>query len=518
MRVHPLVRAGIAVLGAVIVSVRSTPAGATPNSAVFIGHRTPTAAQVRLRGLLRTIPGCGATRNATLLLRAAQCSQASAGSTATSRIAAPGVAPTSVLYSFTGREDGGGGHILEVSGLVQDRTGALYGTTYNGGDPGPFCAFQCGVAFKLTPPSPGQPGWKETVIHAFTNIDGDGANPYSGLIADDSGALYGTTQFGGADESGCGGLGCGTIFKLTPPAHGQTGWTQSVLYTFTGVNGDGYGPVSGLFLDSRGALYGTTPFDSSGSCGGLGCGNVFKLTPSGPGQHVWSESILHAFTGGADGANPFAGVIVDRRGNVYGDASGGTAVPLQAGVIFKLTPPAWGRTAWTDTVLYSFGGAPDGNTPAYVQLIGDGNALYGMTLGGGSGCVSANGGGCGLVFRLAPPARGQGPWTESVLHSFNGDDGAFPDGRLLVNRGALYGTTSSGGASAGSPSGSGTVFQLTPPASRQAGWAFNLLHAFTGTPDGAHSTAGLTAGTHGDLYGTTTVGGAYGFGTVFVVR
>jgi uncharacterized repeat protein (TIGR03803 family) len=531
MRVHPFARACIAVLGVAIISAGSIPTSAMPTGSIASPAKpiTSTAARARRSRMQRALlPGCEALRRAALPMLATRCSQTWAtGSTASSRTAATGIASTSVLYAFNGLEDGG----RAESDLVGDGTGALYGTTYLGGDQGPFCASLCGVVYKLMPPAPGQTKWKESVIHTFTNANGDGANPSAGLITDEHGALYGTTQIGGADESGCFTLGCGTVFKLTPPGRGRSGWTETVLHTFTGVNGDGYAPVASLLLDRRGALYGTTPFDLSGGCGGLGCGNVFKLTPPAPGQHAWTESILYAFTGGADGGQTFSGVIADERGNLYGTASGGTAIGLSAGVVFKLTAPTSGRTAWTQTVLHSFGGAPDGNMPSNVGLVGFGNALYGMTIAGGFGCSIY--GGCGLVFGLTPPTHGQGPWIESVLHSFSGGDGANPFGRLLVYRGALYGTTENGGQVAGSPFGPGTIFKLAPPASVTSGWTFSLLHAFGGTPDGSSSVAGLTAD-HGALYGTTQLGGgdeapaatvcSFGFGTitgcgtVFVVR
>ena len=171
------------------------------------------------------------------------------------------------------------------------------------------------------------------------------ANPKAGLIADNQGALYGTTASGG------GNCGCGTFFKLTPPARGQTAWTETVLYSFFkgGIDGDGTGPVGSLIADNRGALYGTT-FGRVNPNLGI----VFKLTPPGKGQTAWTEIVLCTLFG-----NSNAGLIADKKGVLYGTTFQGPG----AGGVFGLTPPAKGQTTWTETVLYTFKGGSDGANP-----------------------------------------------------------------------------------------------------------------------------------------------------------
>lgn len=198
-----------------------------------------------------------------------------------------------VLYSFTGKKDG----VYPFAGLVQDASGNFYGTTVSGG------AKNKGTLFKVTPAG------TETVVHSFG--EGDGKQPYAGLIMDAQGNLYGTTDLGGA-------FGYGTVFKVTPAG------TETLLYTFTGGT-DGGSPFAGLLLDARGNLYGTT------YRGGLyNEGTVFEVSASG------TEGVLYSFTGGADGASPQAGLVMDAQGNLYGTASAGGS--SGAGAVFEVTP------------------------------------------------------------------------------------------------------------------------------------------------------------------------------------
>jgi uncharacterized repeat protein (TIGR03803 family) len=180
----------------------------------------------------------------------------------------------------------------------------------------------------------------ETVIHSFSAPPSSGgSSPQAGLIANKEGALYGTTSGGGAVVSGT--QSEGIVFKLTPPAKGQTTWTETVLHSFVGGT-DGASPYAGLIADERGALYGTT----SGG-GTANWGTVFKLTPPAKGQTTWTETGLYSFLSGSDGAFPQAGLIADKQGALYGTTlyggSGGN------GTVFKLTPPARGQTATADT-------------------------------------------------------------------------------------------------------------------------------------------------------------------------
>jgi uncharacterized repeat protein (TIGR03803 family) len=300
----------------------------------------------------------------------------------------------------------------------------------------------------------------ETVLYTFAGAS-DGHVPFAGLIANEQGTLYGTTNAGGIGNNG-------TVFKLTPPPKGQTGWTETVLYSFCSQPScsDGAAPLAGLIADERGALYGTT----SGGGGSGGYGTVFKLTPPPKGQTAWTETVLHSFARGSDGGGPYAGLIADKQAALYGTtAAGGTG---SNGTVFKLTPPPKGQTAWTPAVLYSFCSQPscsDGAAP-FAGLIADKRgALYSTTNFGGSG---TNGGygvpyGGGTVFKLTPPPKGQTTWKETVLYSFcslsSCADGINPYASLIADgKGALYSTTSSGGVSSAVPCCYGTVFKLTP--------------------------------------------------------
>ncbi len=163
------------------------------------------------------------------------------------------------------------------------------------------------------------------MLYGFTG----GGDPEAGLIMDASGALYGTTEHGGGDDSG-------TVFMLTPPVAGETRWTETVLHTFTG-GADGFAPLAGLIMDASGALYGTT-WSGGPGCVGANCGTVFKLTPPASGETRWTETVLHSFTGGADGADPGAGVIMDASGALYGTTVNGGGRAPRCGTVFKVVP------------------------------------------------------------------------------------------------------------------------------------------------------------------------------------
>jgi uncharacterized repeat protein (TIGR03803 family) len=279
--------------------------------------------------------------------------------------------------------------------------GALYGTTYEGGLDCKLAG--CGVVFRLTYSPSNSPPWTFTVLHRFNNDDG--AYPSARLIADPQGALYGTTYEGGQ-------YGYGTVFKLMPPTNGKGAWTQTVLYSFCSQSGcdDGSYPAAGLVRDAKGALYGTTYEGGTASaCGATGCGTVFKVTPPAKGQTAWTETVLHSFSGGHDGAFPTSALIADEKGALYGTASEGGDYDF--GTIFKLTPPATGGTAWTPSVLYTFTGLTDGSYPAAGLIADPKGALYGTAYeggynGGSGACNFFNG--CGTVFKLSLPGPGNG--------------------------------------------------------------------------------------------------------------
>ncbi len=258
----------------------------------------------------------------------------------------------STLYSFALGSSG----VFPVGGVSFDRAGRLYGTASEGGP------YTDGVVFDLGPLTVFN--WYEIVAHAF-GAPGDGALPYSSLIFDANGNAYGTTDQGGVSNAG-------TVFKLAPNRL-TFGSTETVLYSFTGricgQSPDGAGPVAGVTFDSAGNLYGTT------ECGGAyGRGTVFKLTRNSGG--TWTESVIYAFQGGNDGANPIASVIFDGAGNLYGTTAYGGR--LTDGTIFKLTPS---HDSWTETTLYTFSYS-DGASPGSVIFDGAGN-LYGTTSSGG---------------------------------------------------------------------------------------------------------------------------------------
>ena len=338
--------------------------------------------------------------------------------------------------------------------------------------------------------APAFPASKEKVLYHFHG--NDGANPYAvSLVFDASGNLYGTTSGGGSG-------GGGTVFQLAPQENGK--WSEKVLRNFSYTQGNGGAlPAAGVILDSTGNLYGT-----ASNNGATGHGAVFELTPGANGK--WTEEILTDFGDGKPGAGPFASVIFDAEGNLYGTGSFGGA--HGDGTVFQLTPGANGR--WAIKTLHSFHGSDGSRSFAGVIFDGSGN-VYGTTTGGGaySGCQDDVG--CGTVFQLSP--SGSGKWTEKVLHSFGkGDDGQTPDAGLILNAaGNLYGTTYYGGGH-----GQGIVFELIPSANGK--WSEKVLHNFCavhGCADGANPYAGLVADQLGNLYGTAVQGGTNGKGVVF---
>lgn len=357
-----------------------------------------------------------------------------------------------VLYSFCATGDGfycTDGEYPDA-GLVRDDAGSLFGTTSGGGAGG------AGTAFELTPNKSGT-AWTHKVLYRFCGQGGgnctDGAYPEAELLRDAAGRLYSTTQYGGAVNEG-------TVFALTPPAAGKTRWSEKVLYSFCQLAdcADGAYPVAGLIEDASGNLYGTTEYGGTRTVGA-----VFELTPPPAGETAWTETVLYSFctlVGCSDGEYPEARLIRDPSGNLYGTTYYGGAD--DEGVVFELTPPATGQTAWTETVLYSFcaqADCTDGERPEARLSRDPSGTLYGTTSEGGAYDA-------GTVFALTPPSGGATLWTETVLHSFcarggkDCTDGSYPDAGLNLDaQGNLFGTTNEGGAFGGGDSG-GTVFEL----------------------------------------------------------
>ncbi len=354
-----------------------------------------------------------------------------------------------VLYSFAGKPDGDNPN----GGLAQDGQGNVYGTTEMGGQ------FNLGTIFRVTSKN------VETVLHSFSGTT-DGSLPLAGLLAHD-GKLYGTTSGGGA-------FGSGTVFKLSPSG-------MTTLYSFTGGS-DGAYPYASVIFDKQGNLYSTT----SGG-GTYNFGTVFKLSPSGV------QTVLYSFSGGADGANPSASLILDGQGNLYGTAGGGLDCPQEScGVVFKITQSG------TETVLHSFANdAMDGIFPS-SGLVRDGRGnLYGTTWQGGIYDE-------GTLYRVTPSG------TETVLVDFvKSDLGYFPSGNLLLSVNGIYGTTY---YSAYSPCSCGAVYKV------DSSGEYLLLHDFTLSPDGNFPNGALILGFGGFLYGTTQAGGTSNKGTVFKVN
>jgi uncharacterized repeat protein (TIGR03803 family) len=336
----------------------------------------------------------------------------------------------STLYSFPS------GANNYAAGVVFDQAGNLYGTT-TGGKSGN------GAVFELIPNPDGS--WSEKTLYSFMG-GSDGSSPNGPLIFDADGNIYGVTFAGGSE-------GNGTVFELTPNLDGS--WTENTLYSFS-IKGGGY-PETGVIFDADGNLYGT--LWTGGKCGPWGCGVVYKLSRNADGS--WTESVLHKFCSlkkCRDGENPYAGLTFDRAGNLYGTTYGGGA--HGKGVVFEMTPNSDGT--WTETVLHHFTGGKDGASPYNSGVIFDqtGN-LYGTAFKGGT-LSDCDGKGCGVVFKLAP--NSSGGWTETVVHAFAGRPGANPVGGLMFDAlGNLFGTTS-GSANWGSCSGArcGSVFEITP--------------------------------------------------------
>ncbi len=276
-------------------------------------------------------------------------------------------------------------------------------------------------------------------------------------------------------------LASAALMAAAPCAEAQT---LKIVHDFTGGH-DGANPDDGLVMGPTGLLYGTA---SAGGDAGLGV--VYRLNAKG------GETVLHSFAGGADGATPNGGLILDSSGTLLGTTAAGGA--SGAGTVFRVKD---GKEA----VLYSFaGGSADGASPQAELTMDEAGNLYGTTSAGGKA-------GNGTVFELVAPKKKNGKWKEVVLYSFGaGSDGAVPlSGVTFDAAGNLYGTTSVGGAN-----GYGTIFQLKPGAA----WTEQILHSFQNGNDGAYPYAGFVADTAGNLYGAATQGGANGGGTIFALK
>jgi uncharacterized repeat protein (TIGR03803 family) len=393
----------------------------------------------------------------------------------------------SVIHSFLGGPDGN----EPTYGLTIDAAGNIYGSTFSGDD-------GTGTIFRLRFRNS---TWQLNPLYVFTGgPSSPGAIDYSGVIIGPGGALFGTTAYGG--EGNCatwgGTLGCGTVFRLRPPitfcVTAVCYWQWTRLFEFDGA-GEGATPYGGpLIFDNAGNLYGTTFGGGGGNCS-AGCGLVYKLSPSNGG---WTQTVLYQFTGSnGDGSYPWAGVVFDAAGNLYGTTQYGGANGY--GTIYQLTPSGSG---WTEKVLYNFQRAQDGGWPYSGVVLDPSGNLYGATTVGGTGDG-------GTLFELSPAGSG---WNYQTLCNFVRRPGELAGGPVATPlrdaAGNLYGATGGDGAF-----GFGSVFKAT---NSSGSWACTSLYDFTGGNDGRLPRSNLVMDSSGNLYGTAA-GGANNFGVAYQV-
>ena len=385
------------------------------------------------------------------------------------------------LYDFGSRPNDGAN---PQAGVVFDKAGNLYGTAALAG-------ISDGTIFQLSPPAQAGDPWTENIVRRFRGTP-DGASPEGRVVVSANGTLF-TTTYSGGDNN------LGAVVAALPPAAPGGPWREKVLYSFGGVPGDGMNPNVGV-IASGNTLYGIT---SNG--GAHRRGTVFRLTPGANPSAPWVETVLYSFNAGGDAAFPSSELILDKNGNLFGTALLGGSHNM--GAVYEVSPPAVAGDPWTEQVIFSFSGS-DGSSPFGRLLLDAKGLLYGTASGG-----SPAGG--GAVFQLAPPANQGDPWTYSILYSFTGGrDGGSPSaGVVMDNKGRLFGTARGGGS--GGPDFGGVVFMLTPPAQAGQPWTERPLTSFGG-PNGFGPTSTLVLRPEG-IYGTTTQGGAFGNGIVFLL-
>lgn len=343
-----------------------------------------------------------------------------------------------VVHGFSG-SDGNA-----PNGLVADKHGSLYGSTFEGGIYDEDCPYGCGVVFKLTPKGS---SYTFRVLYYFQGGIIDAWEPFGPLVFDKKGALYGISQFGCAENGGC-------AFKLTP---GKSGYTESIIYSFPNSS-----LPAGIAIDKKGSLFVTTSYDGTGTCDG-GCGTVYELTPSGSG---YNGTVIYNFADYSDANYPFAPPTIDEKtGVIYGTTwYGGT---YGSGTVFELVPSGSG---YEESIVYSFNGGGYGNPDGFASwapvLLRSDGTLYGTNTLGGGGC---SGIGCGSVFQLTPSGSGYSfQYIYNFAEPINGAEPQF--GRIIANeKGDLFGTTRSGGSKTscgdGGPGGAlgcGVVFKIVP--------------------------------------------------------
>jgi uncharacterized repeat protein (TIGR03803 family) len=389
--------------------------------------------------------------------------------------------------------------------LMQATNGDLYGTTTAGGsNTNDLCssvdrAAGCGTVFKITPAG------KLTTLYNFCSLPdcADGALPAAPLMQATNGDLYGTTEYGGTHNGG-------TVFRITP------GGKLTTLYNFCTLANcaDGNLPMGALVQATNGDLYGTTSggeVSSPGACtgtGGVACGTVFKITPSGALTTLYSFCTLSDCT---DGAFPEAALTRASNGDFYGTTAAAGSTLNASGTVFRLTPAGKLTTLYTFcSVINTYGVCTDGSYPRAPLMQAANGDLYGTTYSGGTSSV-------GTVFQMTPAG------ALTTLYNFCTQgycvDGGYPEGGLIqATNGNFYGTTSQLGFSEVAEAAAGTAFELTPSG------VLTILHTFCSTTescvDGASPNGALVQDTNGDIYGTTEIGGKgeYRGGTIFWVN
>lgn len=339
-----------------------------------------------------------------------------------------------VLHEFHYATDGD----FPYSSLLMDVAGNLYGTALKGGNGNPYGP---GTVYELSPPAEAGGAWTFATLYVFQSSSStDGAGPWGALVFDQAGNLYGTTQIGGANSRG-------TVYELSPPSATGGSWTETVLFTFPHAADGGY-PLGGVILASDGSLYGTTSMDgfkNSTTCPG-GCGTIFRLSRNAGG--TWTGQALHSFEY-TDGATPFSSLTYF-KGSYYGTTSAGG--PDNEGAVFQLTPNSGGSATFTTIFNFTF---DNGGIPYAGVIFDQSGNLYGTTFAGGSG-------GSGTVYKLTPSSGGS--WSETILASFS-DSGNTPEigliGGLLLRNNQLFGTTADCSGFDGTCDRSGYVYSIT---------------------------------------------------------
>jgi len=408
-----------------------------------------------------------------------------------------GAQTLTTLHAFCTLENCADGAAPEKNPLILGPAGELVGTT----------AGPTGTLFRMSPQKDGTYSLK--TLFTFCQITNcpDGRGPNGSLVRDVDGNFYGVTASGGHVDNG-------VVYKLSHNPDGRR-WKLDVLHVFCATDcSDGRSPYAGLTYagasaglpyDGVSPLFGTTAFG-----GAQDDGTVYEMLPPTGENHSWSEAVIHDFCSDSncsDGSIPFAELLMDGSGALYGTTIGGGGGNTGlAGTVFKLTQGKSGK--WSETVLYSFcddNGCPNGSSP-WAGLIMDASGnLYGEASSGGEA-------GLGTVFELRLRHHRYEPRT---LYAFcklaNCEDGSDPQTTLSMNSaGTIFGSTSSGGAS-----NAGTLFELSPRGDR---YHFSILHSFcteSDCADGNQPYAAVTIDPAGKLFGTTIAAGAHNQGTVF---